>query len=470
MYKNYKKNTHIHFVGIGGIGMSGIATILRHQGYEISGCDVDLEQASVKNLLAIGCTVHQGNNTPACHEKPIDILVYSSAVKAHAPEIIAAQEKGIPTIPRALMLAELMRTKHSIAIAGAHGKTTTTSLISHILIEANMDPTVIIGGHLQTISNNARFGGGNFLVAEADESDRSLAKLHATLGVITNIDLEHLETYTDIEDIKGVFRQFLNNIPFYGKAIVCIDDANIRSMLPIPHLKTIQYGTSTNADLYASDIVLEADHSTFTVWDNRTQECLGQVYLAIPGRHNVLNSLAAIAVARDVEIPFNVITEALKTFKGVDRRFTFKGTCNGAELFDDYGHHPREVTSTLAVARNRSKGRLIVVFQPHRYTRTHKLWDEFVACFKQEPIDKLILTDIYPASEAPIANITGHNLAKAIQQASSTFPVEFAPYEPDFSSLSEAVKKECQPGDLVLFLGAGKLNKLAEKLALKNEK
>lgn len=468
MYKNYKKNTHIHFVGIGGIGMSGIATILRLQGYEISGCDVDLEQASVQNLLTIGCTVHHGNNTPACFEKPIDILVYSSAVKANAPEIIAAQEKGIPTIPRALMLAELMRTKHSIAIAGAHGKTTTTSLISHILIEANMDPTVIIGGHLQTISNNARFGGGNFLVAEADESDRSLAKLHATLGIITNIDLEHLETYTDIEDIKGVFRQFLNNIPFYGKAIVCIDDANIRSMLPIPHLKTIQYGTSTNADLYASDIVLEADHSTFTTWDNRTQECLGQVYLAIPGRHNVLNSLAAIAVARDVEVPFAVISEALKTFKGVDRRFTFKGTCNGAELFDDYGHHPREITSTLAVARKRSKGRLVVVFQPHRFTRTHKLWDEFITCFKQEPIDKLILTDIYPASEAPIANITGHNLTKAIQQAGPAFSVDFEPYEPDFASLSEAVKKECQPGDLVLFLGAGKLNKLAEKLALKN--
>jgi UDP-N-acetylmuramate--alanine ligase len=469
MYKNYKKNTHIHFVGIGGIGMSGIATILRLQGYEISGCDVDLEQTSVQNLLAIGCTIHQGNNTPACFEKPIDILVYSSAVKANAPEIITAQEKGIPTIPRALMLAELMRTKHSIAIAGAHGKTTTTSLISHILIEANMDPTVIIGGHLQTISNNARFGGGNFLVAEADESDRSLAKLHATLGVITNIDLEHLETYTDIEDIKGVFRQFLNNIPFYGKAIVCIDDANVRSMLPIPHLKTIQYGTSTNADLYASDIVLEGDHSTFTVWDNCAKECLGSVYLAIPGRHNVLNSLAAIAIARDVEVPFNVIAEALKTFKGVDRRFTFKGTCNGAELFDDYGHHPREVASTLAVARKRSKGRLIVVFQPHRYTRTHKLWDEFVDCFKHESIDKLILTDIYPASEAPIANITGQNLVKAIQQAGPTFSVDFEPYEANFASLAKALEKECQPGDLVLFLGAGKLNKLAEKLAAKNK-
>lgn len=465
MYKNYKKNTHIHFVGIGGIGMSGIATILRHQGYEISGCDVDLEQASIQNLIKIGCTVHQGNNTPACHQKPIDILVYSSAIKAHDPEIIAAQEKGIPTIPRALMLAELMRTKHSIAIAGAHGKTTTTSLISHILIEANMDPTVIIGGHLHTISNNARFGGGSFLVAEADESDRSLAKLHATLGIITNIDLEHLETYADIEDIKGVFKQFLNNIPFYGKAIVCIDDPNIRSMLPIPHLKTIHYGTSTNADLYATDIMLEGDHSTFNVWDNRTKECLGSVYLSIPGKHNVLNSLAAIAVAKDLEIPFSSIVHALKTFKGVDRRFTFKGTCNGAELFDDYGHHPREISSTLAVARKRTKGRLVVVFQPHRFSRTHKLWHEFVECFSQEKIDQLILTDIYPASEAPIANITGENLSKAIQNAAPHVNISFQPYEADFSSLSQAVIKECQPNDLILFLGAGKLNKLAEKIA-----
>lgn len=467
MYKNYSKSPHIHFVGIGGIGMSGIATILRLQGYEVSGCDVDLEQASVQNLLAIGCTVHQGNNSPACHEKPIDILVYSSAVKADAPEIIAAQERGIPTIPRALMLAELMRTKHSIAIAGAHGKTTTTSLISHILIEANMDPTVIIGGHLRTISNNARFGSGTFLVAEADESDRSLAKLHATLGIITNIDLEHLETYTDIEDIKGVFRQFLNNIPFYGKAILCGDDANIRSLLPIPHLKTILYGTSTNADMYATNIVLEPDHSTFTVHDNKMDAPIGDIYLNLPGRHMVLNSLAAITVARDLDIPFEVIAHALKSFSGVDRRFTFKGTFNGAELFDDYGHHPREIASTLAVAKRRAKGRLVVVFQPHRFTRTHKLWNEFVDCFKAEPIDKLIITDIYPASETPIANITGSNLTKAIQQTAPSFPVDFSPYEPSFTSLASSVAQECQPGDLILFLGAGKLNKLAEKLAQK---
>src|SRR5579872_512342 len=230
----YSKRAHIHFVGIGGIGMSGIATILKYQGYTISGCDADLDQPSVKNLQHINCSIYQGNNTPQCHDSSIDILVYSSAIQANNPEILAAQQRGIPTIPRALMLAELMRTKYSIAISGSHGKTTTTSLISHILIEAKLDPTVIIGGHLKAISNNARWGKGDFLVAEADESDRSLTRLVPTLAIVTNIDLEHLETYTDLDDIKATFKQFLNNLPFYGKAIICTDDENIRSLLPMP--------------------------------------------------------------------------------------------------------------------------------------------------------------------------------------------------------------------------------------------
>src|SRR3990170_8155336 len=242
MYKKLKKKSHVHFVGIGGIGMSGIATILKYQGYEISGCDLDLDQTSIENLRTIGCKVYQGNNTPRCQDTTIDILVYSSAVKKQDPEIISAQERGIPTIPRALMLAELMRTKYSVAIAGSHGKTTTTSLISHILIEANMDPTVVIGGHLKNISSNARLGEGDFLVAEADESDRSFLHLQATLAIVTNIDLEHLETYQDLDDIKQTFKQFLNSLPFYGKAIVCVDDENIRSLLPIPHIKIIKYG------------------------------------------------------------------------------------------------------------------------------------------------------------------------------------------------------------------------------------
>ena len=244
------KQAHVHFVGIGGIGMSGIATILKHQGYTISGCDCDMDQQSVKDLTLIGCKVYHGNNTPACQDPSIDILVYSSAIKDKNPEILAAQARGIPTIPRALMLAELMRTKFSIAIAGAHGKTTTTSLISHILIEAKRDPTVIIGGHLKNISNNARFGGGDFLVAEADESDRTLERLHATLAVVTNIDLEHLETYQDIDDIKATFRRFLYNLPFYGKAILCVDDPQVCSLFPLPHIKVLKYGLDENADVY----------------------------------------------------------------------------------------------------------------------------------------------------------------------------------------------------------------------------
>src|SRR5579872_3677738 len=417
----YNKKAHIHFVGIGGIGMSGIATILKYQGYDISGCDADLDQQSVRNLRALGCTVHQGNNTPGCNDGSIDILVYSSAIKSQNPEILAAQERGIPTIPRALMLAELMRTKYSIAIAGSHGKTTTTSLVSHILMEARKDPTIIIGGHLKSISTNARLGEGDFLVAETDESDRSLLHLQATIAVVTNIDLEHLETYKDIDDIKDTFKQFLNNLPFYGKAIMCIDDANVRSLLPLPHIKTIKYGLDASADFYATNINLEGDHSTFTVWHKA--HCLGPVTFSMPGRHNVLNSLAATAVALDLEIPFATIAAALKSFKGVERRFSYRGEFKGAEIFDDYGHHPNEILNTLLVARKRSKQRLIVVFQPHRFTRTDKLWHDFVATFATSHVDKLLVTDIYPASEQPIPGITSENLVKAVEQSNPSISV-----------------------------------------------
>jgi len=398
----YRKKAHIHFVGIGGIGMSGIATILKYQGYKISGCDAELNQQSIHDLQELGCDIYQGNNTKRCNDKTIDILVYSSAIKSTNREIITAQKRGISTINRALMLAELMRTKYSIAISGSHGKTTTTSLISHILIEAKKDPTVIIGGHLKNISANARFGNGDFLVAEADESDRSLLCLHATLAVITNIDLEHLETYADLDDIKNTFKQFLNNLPFYGKAFICIDNLNIQSILPLPHIKTIKYGLDNhNADLFAQDVSLNPDHSTFTIHQKNLTTPLGTVKLNMPGQHNILNSLAAIAVARELDIPFHIISEALENFGGIDRRFTFKGSYRGAEIFDDYGHHPEEIRNTLLVAKKRSKGRIVVIFQPHRYTRTEGLWDQFVEIFKKSSIDYLIITDIYPASEAP---------------------------------------------------------------------
>lgn len=462
----YKKKAHIHFVGIGGIGMSGIATILRHQGYSISGCDLDLEQKSVVDLLELGCSIYQGNNTHLCQNPKIDILVYSSAIKAQDPEILAAQKRGIPTIGRALMLAELMRTKYSVAIAGSHGKTTTTSLISHILLEANMDPTVVIGGHLHAISSNARLGKGDFLIAEADESDRSFLHLQATIAIITNIDLEHLETYTDIDDIKNTFRQFLNNVPFYGRAILCVDDDNVRSLLPMPHLKIISYGiTQKDADIQANTIDLQPDHTLFTVWSEQEQATLGSVRLAMPGIHNVSNALAAIALTQDLGIPFATTARALESFKGVDRRFSYRGTYKNTEIFDDYGHHPNEIHQTLLVARRRARGKLTVVFQPHRYSRTHALWEDFVTILLAHPLDELILTDIYAASEAPIAEITSENLVKALRMRNPNFKITYLPFEQILPEIQHATPDCADDGNLILFLGAGKITKLSTTLA-----
>lgn len=462
----YKKKAHIHFVGIGGIGMSGIATILRHQGYTISGCDIDLDQKSVLNLLALGCTIYQGNNTKNCQTDPIDVLVYSSVIKANDPEIIAAQQRGIPTITRALMLAELMRTKYSIAIAGSHGKTTTTSLISHILLEAHMDPTVIIGGHLHAISSNARLGSGDFLVAEADESDRSFLHLQATIAIVTNIDLEHLETYENLDDIKNSFSQFLDKVPFYGKAIMCIDDEHIRSLLPMPHLKIISYGIENqNAVIFADEINLQVDATHFAVWNRQEQRCLGHVKLSMPGIHNVHNALAAIALAEDLGIPFSTTAQALESFKGVDRRFSYRGSYKGIEIFDDYGHHPKEIYHTLMVARKRAREKLIVVFQPHRYSRTHALWDDFVSIFFTTHIDELIITDIYAASEKSIDNITSSRLVDEIKQRNPNCQVTYVPFDQTLEHVQYLTQNYSETGNLLLFLGAGKITKLSTTLA-----
>lgn len=461
----YNKKTHVHFVGIGGIGMSGIARILKTQGYFVSGCDIDLHQQSVHDLIASGCRVYHGNNTPSCNDHSIDILVYTSMIHESHPEVLAAQQRGIPTIPRALMLAELMRTKFSIAIGGSHGKTTTTSLISHILIEANMDPTVIIGGHLKNISTNARMGSGDFLVAEADESDRSLLKLQATLAVITNIDYEHVETYKDLDDVKNTFKQFIENLPFYGKAFVCVDDESIRSMLPIPHVKIVKYGLDPDhADIWAENIDLQPTHATFTLWHKKSNAPLGTVLSTMPGRHNVLNTVAAIAVSLDLAIPFKTIVQALESFKGIARRFSYHGIFRDAEIFDDYGHHPQEIMNTLKVARQRAKGPLHVIFQPHRYHRTHKLWDQFIDTFVNSEIDSLVITDIYPAGELPIENVTSQLLAQAIAARQPKFSVVYQPYDYDFAQIQEHLTTVNLVNSLVLLLGAGKINQLAKYL------
>lgn len=458
----YHKKVHIHFIGIGGIGMSGIAKILRSQGYTISGCDLYLDKNNIKDLQQLGCTIHEGNNTPACQQNDIDIIVYTSAVQPNNPEIIAAQQRGIPTIKRALMLAELMRTKYSIAIAGSHGKTTTTSLIAHILLQAHKDPTVIIGGHLKTISTNAQLGKGDFLVAETDESDRSLLHLQATLAVVTNINFEHAETYKNIADVKKTFLQFLNNLPFYGKAIVCLDDPNIKSLLPkLHHVKLISYGLESGARWSATHITLHPDYSTFNVvYDNQT---LGSVTFTMPGRHNILNSLAAIAVAHDLDIPFATIQHALQNFGGVERRFTFRGIYKGAEIFDDYGHHPEEIRNTLLIARARAKKKLIVIFQPHRYTRTHKLWNNFIYMFLHSKIDHLIITDIYPAFEQPIPEITSQNLVRAILSKKPLFNVEYISFNP-LENFLNPLENKAGFGDLILLQGAGKINTLGQYL------
>ncbi len=463
------KKSHIHFVGIGGIGMSGIAIILKQKGYTVSGCDPDTSQDTVTQLKQLGCRIYQGNNSAQCDDTTINLLVYipmyATTIPAITAEIAQAQSYGIPTISRAQMLAELMRTKYSIAVAGSHGKTTTTSLISHIVIEADMDPTVVIGGQLKNISSNARTGNGDILIAEADESDRSFLELHATMAVVTNIDLEHLETYADLDDIKNCFTQFLNNLPVNGKAIICADDKNIRSILPHTQIKATSYGIEHESDFFARDIVLNADHSTFTVHTKNNNAPLGVIMLPIAGKHNVYNSLAAIVVAQELGIKFEIIAKSLASFGGVARRFSFHGIYQGAEIFDDYGHHPKEIEYTLNVARKRTRNKLVVVFQPHRYTRTQKLWSDFLSTFASSNIDHLIITDIYSAGEYPIHAVTSKRLAEQLKACNPSFTIEYIPFQEDFSHIKQSIARSVGQNDLLLFLGAGKVHLIADEIA-----
>ncbi len=472
----YKKQKHIHFIGIGGIGMSGIAEILKLQGYPVSGCDKDLNSKIIDHLREIGCKIHK--NHSADHIKDVDVLVCSTAVNKKNEEVAAAIEKGIPVIPRAIMLSELMRMKYGIAVAGSHGKTTTTSIISHILLEAKLDPTIVIGGVLKSISRNAKLGQSNLLVAEADESDRSLLYLNPSIAIVTNVDLEHLDTYKDLNDIKQTFKDFLGRLPFYGKAFVCIDDENLKSILPLPHINTVKYGFSPNADIIGEILELKKTESIFNVYlntktifykqileknENTTGKILlGKIQLNMPGEHNILNSLAAIALSLELDVPFEKIKNALKTFKGVERRFEFKGSFNGTDIFDDYGHHPTEIKNTLLVAQKRTQNNLHVIFQPHRFTRTQKLWDDFVTVFTQnKKIKTLYLTDIYPASEKPIPGITSKKLATAIQEKNPNLKVI---YFSDYSKITKDIQKILNPEDLLLTVGAGKVNKVGEEL------
>jgi len=455
----YKKIQHIHLVGIGGIGMSGIAEVLLNLGYRVSGSDLR-ETEITRRLKRLGASFSFGHNPE--NLKDADVVVISSAVKPDNPEVKAAHERSIPVIPRAEMLAELMRLKYGIAIAGAHGKTTTTSLVAAVLAKGGIDPTVVIGGRLNVIGSNAILGSGEFMVAEADESDGSFLKLSPTIAIITNIDAEHLDYYRDIEEIKQAFLAFINKIPFYGLVIVCLDDVHAQDLIPRVNKRFITYGLSAQADIRACDLVYKGMNTRFTV--HQRDKKLGSIELEIPGRHNVYNALAAVACGLELEIPFSSICEALGEFAGVERRFQIKGEVNGVLVVDDYGHHPTEIKATLSAARLAFNRRLIVVFQPHRYTRTHYLLKEFLTAFYQADI--LILTEIYPAGEDTIASVSAEKLYEGIKEHGHKQVL----FIPDKEEIVHHLRSLMKTGDAVLIMGAGDIWQVGEELLKGGEK
>ena len=457
------KVKRIHFVGIGGSGMSGIAEVMMNLGYSVTGSDLS-ESPPVKRLQSLGATVHighaKGNIAGA------DAVVVSSAVHADNPEVLAAREAHVPVVPRALMLAELMRFKQGIAVAGTHGKTTTTSLIAAILGEAGMDPTCVIGGRLNSIGTNARLGKGEFLVAEADESDASFLYLQPVVSVVTNIDFDHMDTYgQDFERLKGAFAEFLGHLPFYGLAVLCHDDANVRSILPRVTRPMITYGLGKDADLRAEFIRGGGGRMQFRAIASRGDFAPLEITLNLPGEHNVLNALAAIAVAREVGAPEGAIAKALSEFTGVGRRFQRFGEVplagGGAfTLVDDYGHHPAEMAATIAAARGAFPGRRIVLaFQPHRYTRTRDLFEDFVKVLSS--VDELVLADVYPAGEPPIVAADGRALARAVRVAGRVEPV----FVETVAEVPDAVRGRLKAGDVVISMGAGSVANVAPELA-----
>jgi UDP-N-acetylmuramate--alanine ligase len=448
----FSKVRRIHFVGIGGIGMSGIAEVLLNLGYSVSGSDIRKTDVT-ERLEKLGALITYEHKPENVHG--VDVVVVSSAIRGENPEILRAKEMFIPVIPRAEMLAELMRVKFGIAVAGAHGKTTTTSLISTILACAGYDPTCVIGGKLKSINSNALLGTGKFLVAEADESDGSFVLLSPIIAIATNIDLEHLDYYRDIEEIKEAFVSFLNRVPFFGLDVICIDNPHIQSIIPSLKRRYVTYGLSKQADCRAENIVRCGFETDFQV--AYKGQILGDVTLSMPGIHNVVNSLAAIVTCMELEVPFSVIKKALRSFEGIQRRLEIK--CNTeVKVIDDYAHHPTEIKATISTLREMGEGRIIVAFQPHRYTRTKALMKEFITSFNDADI--LLITEIYPASESKIEGVSGEVLAEAIK-ASGHKHVEYAR---TLDELTEKVISNARPGDTILTLGAGDIYKVAERL------
>jgi UDP-N-acetylmuramate--alanine ligase len=457
------KVKRIHFVGIGGSGMSGIAEVLANLGYAVSGSDL-AENAAVRRLRALGIRVvvgHDAKNVDAA-----DAVVVSSAVKPDNPEVVRARESHIPVVPRAMMLAELMRFKQGIAIAGTHGKTTTTSLVAAVLAEAGLDPTCVIGGRLNSIGTNARLGKGEFLVAEADESDASFLYLQPVISVVTNIDADHMETYgQDFERLKAAFVEFLGHLPFYGLAVVCKDDPHARSIMAGVTRPMLTYGIASDADLRAQDVRWDGARMRFCAVSYVNHFGPLEVLLNLPGEHNVLNALAVIAVGREVGAPEAAIAKALAEFTGVGRRFQRYGEVPLAgggsfTLVDDYGHHPAEMAATLAAARGAFPGRRIVLaFQPHRYTRTRDLFEDFVRVLSS--VDALVLAEVYPAGEAPIVAADGRSLARAVRVAGKVEPV----FVETAAEMPEAVRSATRDGDVVITMGAGSIGGLAPELS-----
>jgi UDP-N-acetylmuramate--alanine ligase len=448
------RRQHLHFTGIGGIGMSGIAEVLLNLGYTISGSDLKTTPIT-ERLSALGATVYEGH--AAANVAGARALVVSSAIDEQNPEVQEARRLQIPVIPRGELLAELMRLKYGIAVAGSHGKTTTTSMTATILNTAGLDPTVMVGGRVATMGgSNARVGKSEFLVVESDESDGSFLKLAPIIAVVTNIDREHLDHYSDLEAIRAAFIEFVNKVPFYGAAIVCLDDANVQGILPEVKRRTITYGTTSQADLQASKIDCGQFASSFRLRHRTTD--LGRFELHVPGRHNVLNAIAAAAVATELEVKPDIIREALAAFSGVERRFQLRGQREGISVIDDYGHHPTEIRATLDGARLCGFRRIHVLFQPHRYTRTLHLMDEFASAFHQA--DTLFVADIYAASEKPIEGVTAEALVERIRQFGHRNAVYVGTLDRGVTALLEVARE----GDLVLTLGAGNIWQAGEKV------
>jgi len=452
MFSSIKK---IHFVGIGGIGMSGIAEILLDQGFQISGSDRSLSEVT-ERLQNLGAAIFEGHSAENI-QTDVDALVYSSAVTLDNPEVVEGIKRKIPVIRRAEMLAEVMRLKYGIGIAGTHGKTTTTSMISLVLMEGNLDPTVIVGGKLSGLGGtNARLGRGEFIVVEADEFDRSFLSITPTIAVLTTLETEHLDCYRDLEDIKGAFVQFATKVPFYGFVVLCLDEPALLDIMPqLSRKKILTYGLNPQSDVQAVDIRHKDNTSSFTL--RKQSEDLGDITLAVPGKHNVQNGLAAIAVGLELELPFEKVKAGIEKFTGVYRRWELKGEIDGVSLYDDYAHHPTECRATLAGVKAGWRRRVVCVFQPHLFSRTRDFYEEFGKSFLLS--DVLVVTDVYPAREEPIQGITG----ELIVAAAKRFGHKEVYYVPDKNLVPAELKRIVRKGDIIITMGAGDIWKYGEQ-------